>query len=262
MDDLGGLVKYHWDSIRIEIDNIDEIKTWYEKAKKWDELYGQGICSFVRTDILLELQDKAEKYDYLDKCHPMITATEIDELKEKAKKWDDHLTVNASKGIFPNPLIEEWKEKAKKWDEYLQTHEKWEDVINKAKKWDLYGSHSATTERIQKLEDKAKKWDALPSLIKSDRLKSDWLNDVPYKAEKWDKLNEFSPEFKEIQLNWNIGMVSNIIKEWKDKAAKWDEYQAAPFNERWDTFKKLEEKAKKWDELIKYATRDRALDPY
>lgn len=122
---------------------------------------------------------------------------------ERAKKWDDHLAVNAKKGSFPNPLIEEWKEKAKKWDDPNMTHYWKEDVKiwqEKAQKWDELNEGEINFDELSGMgkfgfvlewKQKAKKWDNYTS----GRVVSLVTGEEKEKAKKWDMLKQ---EFESI----------------------------------------------------------------
>ena len=153
------------------IPNNDLEKLKY-KAKEYDgivdEYWNRGGKSQV-----LEWKEKAKRMDYLEKCHPMITTTEIDELKEKAKKLDEIASGYAgskSANFWTDQYVHSLEEKVKKWDSYCtrmdpNNAESWIDTVNKAKKWDEYQNTVIVDgtvigyARLKQLEEKAKKWD-------------------------------------------------------------------------------------------------------
>lgn len=123
---------------------------------------------------------------------------QINEWKEKAKKWDEHKCPPSLEFIIKQ--LSEYKEKAQKWDnrdwitkrfdarriEYLQQCNKelgveLDKCREKAKKWDsvVDGSHGVWKwSDVKEWQEKAKKWDAV-----------DWTH-----AEKLSKIREILDE--------------------------------------------------------------------
>ena len=156
----------------------DTINTWREKAEKWDEWGVNGISTY-KIEEVEALREKAQKWDSHQYLHETtdgsmithISKNELEELEEKAKKYDEFVAVDRSLVELDSDEYDKLKEKAKKYDEYTMMRKPfqyWNEVEKKAKMWDSFAGLKSYEETV----DKAKKWDKIKDLTLFELFKS------------------------------------------------------------------------------------------
>lgn len=278
-DEIIRMLDIHVKAFHNEVDEMKIKAKMYDKWASLIELFSKVNDSKTLTD----MYDKSVKWDaLLMLCEEHdITVGNIPTIISKAKLWDEELTDNVNRGIFPNPQVQEWKDKAKKWDSHKdqpcnddsftyitkELFSKFEEYEKKAKKWDE--CQKSITERYppicgwrdswMKVEEKAKKWDSLEKIDddwkaglvgigESDRTIS-WrgsatkFKEMTEKAKKWDEL----PLFIKTTLPY-----SGQVEEWKNKAIAWDKVNSVVTVDP-EAIVNMKEKAASYDRYAAYA---------
>jgi hypothetical protein len=155
--------------------------------------------------------------------------------------------------VQKNPLVQEWKEDAK-WREHLEDTGYIKELEEKAAKWDDIDSSVNTYvgnyNEVRQWKEKAAKWDEHEKEFNDVyHIPKDLWNEKVEKAAKWDE--HFFSLYTDITIN--------DIKEWKEKAKKYDENARliTLFGHLNDskTLTELQEKADKWDEYKDLVTK-------
>ena len=148
------------DELNLSYINYDYLKSWQDKAKKWDELTSNSY--YLSPNHIKELEDKAKKLDQLyygrtpKSDDVVLNAKKYDELQEKAKKYDEITGDDTSDYVYIlRSDHRNLKEKAKNWDRLL---------INELE-WHSSSDSGAVFNLVREWKEKAKKYDEIKKLI-------------------------------------------------------------------------------------------------
>lgn len=171
--------------------SYNDIINWKEKARKWDDLATPIDKRSLEDQKIVE--EKIWKYDEWQKYLNVRGYKYIDDVLEKAKKWDDYMNLKTTRHRY----ITQIEEKAQKWENIMSVY-------------GLKPDFDLNPRKIDEYIEKARKWDEI------DHVRLDAKDELSnnQKALVHDKL------LKELEL-WYIN--PEYIKEWKEKARRYDE---------------------------------------
>ena len=183
----------------------------------------------ITRGYLNQLEEKAKKWDESQSVRnyrvgDLIYADDIvmssglyHKQKEKAEKWDSFMEVAGGNTQYFKENILEWKEKAKKWDKFCMYRLDTDVTIMKY----------VTIKEYDELREKAKKWDDYTS----GHIVSLVTGEEKEKAKKWDSYTNnmadsisylekiVIPEFGTLE---NCARIARLSKQNEEKAKNWD----------------------------------------